>query len=474
MIRYSLKERRESADERTRPYSLDEKNMLVRWSKWDGFSDLTLEKKLEIFSEVGYPVPYGTFRDWRRKFDLHGSAESSHDDRGRPALLDPLERDIFSGMILHEAEAGNNLRQSDMAEFIHDHFGYECSPQAAGNYARQSGFSIKDFQTGTTACKFSTDELVERAYAWLAKHRLRDADPAKVCCIDFTFTSHRKDLVRGYCRVGAKAPRKKKRPTRYTNLIVCASFADGAERAPPMMFTYDPAFDACRSSTEIREGARKKVADTLNTVKRYGVQRSDIRYVEPPVNKKRQSYAYVGERRDLLEIFMRERGIDRQTFIFHDAGSVFGPKKSSVLKGLGYENEIVFEPAVHQFLSTCDNGWFGPAKKKWQKKFRDFDDDITTSIWLLAFLRATYRGVEAHFKKNLLLGITRLKEESVQRLIDDRSEDRRDEDEELKTIYRIFMGMDGRGDVEKRKADPLFGNLDGAYYRVKRPRKMKK
>lgn len=474
MFHHNRKKRGSSAVERKRTYSIDEKNMLVCWSQWNGFRNKNLDEKLEIFSEVGYSVPYGTFRDWQRKFMKYGSAELPHDERGRPPLLDRLERDIFEGMILARSEAGENLRQVDLAEFIRDEFGYVCSPQAAGEYARRSRFGIKDFQTGTTSGKFATDELIEKAYAWLAKKRLREADPAKVCCIDFTFTSHRKDIVRGYCRKGAPPPRKSTRPTRFTNLIICASFADGVDRAPPMMFTFDPAFDTSRSSTELREKAREKVAKTLNEVRKYGVRASDIRYVQPPVNKKRQSYVYVGERKELLEIFMKERAIDRKTFIFRDAGPVFGPKNSSVLKALGYENEIVFEPAVHQFLSTCDNGWFGPAKKMWRKKFRDFDDDIVTSIWLLAFLRKTYPGVQARFEKNLLLGVKRLKEEEVERLIVEQSEARRNEDIALKSVYRIFMRLDGRGDVEKRKADPHFGNLDGAYYLVKKPRKNNK
>ena len=100
MFHHNRKKRGSSAVERKRTYSIDEKNMLVCWSQWNGFRNKNLDEKLEIFSEVGYSVPYGTFRDWQRKFMKYGSAELPHDERGRPPLLDRLERDIFEGMIL--------------------------------------------------------------------------------------------------------------------------------------------------------------------------------------------------------------------------------------------------------------------------------------------------------------------------------------------------------------------------------------
>ena len=62
---------------------------------------------------------------------------------GRPRLLNDVEEDILSGYILHENRQSRLVTQASLAAFIRDNFDVGCTPQAAGNYARQLGFRFK-------------------------------------------------------------------------------------------------------------------------------------------------------------------------------------------------------------------------------------------------------------------------------------------------------------------------------------------
>ena len=426
---------------------------------------------MKKFKICGYDVNERTLKRWRANYKKYGSSEIPFEKRGRDALLDDVEQEIFAGMILAESEKGIVLHQDDLSNWIKYNMGYECEPQTAGNYARRLGFKVGDFKKGNDAKRFSVDELVNISVDWLKGNSLSDVDPSRVCCIDFTFTSHRMDRVRGYYKKGEPPPVATARPTRFTNLIICASFADGVDRAPPIMFTYNPAFNLDRNRTARRGALEERVQRALNEVRHLGVKREDIIYVDPPLNKKKKEYTYVGERQELLERFLSIRKIPKNCYIFHDDGSVFGSKNSTTLGKLGYENEITFEPCVHQFFSTCDNNWFGKAKKKWRSKFSSFEDDILTSVWLLGYIRETYARVEKRFKKNFLLGIPRPSRVAVRELIEGKSADVREEEEEKKTIYRMFMGMDGRGYDEKQLGNPLVGGLDGMAHRMIKKRR---
>ena len=208
-----MKQNKSPSAEKTETYSLDEKNVLVAFSNYSGFQNFSLKKRVEVFSSVDYPVPVGTLKHWRANYKKYGSAEAPLGNRGRAALLDDVEEDIFSGMILQAANDGRNLRQVDMKGFIEKEFGYSCDQHTAGEYARRLGFKCGDFADGTSSNKYSTDELVKIGFDWLKEHRVIDAEPSRVCCIDFTFTSHRKDRMRGYHRKGNPRPVKRTQPT---------------------------------------------------------------------------------------------------------------------------------------------------------------------------------------------------------------------------------------------------------------------
>lgn len=429
----------------------------------------SLKEVHEHFVEIGHPVPRSTLWLWRAQHRRRGEASSRSVGGGRPALLDGLQEDIFSGFILSENLNERNVTHSDLARFVSENFGMEMTPQTAGHYGRQLGFRFREHGTGGSGNRYSHDELTDMALSWLSKRRNPRASPSDVCCIDFTYTSHRKNRVRGMQRIGKKRTLVAPRVTRFTNCIVVCAFADGSKRAPPMMFTYDARFNFNRRQTKARTQESKKILDLFKKLRPFGVSPDDVVYLEPPRTKKGKPYTYVAESKDILRRFVEKRNIPKNVSIFHDEGNAFGGENSTNLKDLGFENPIVFEPAVHQYLSVCDNNWFGAAKMKWNTKFRgDFSDNISTSLWLLAFLRTTYPTVKERFSKNFLLGPGRLARADVDQLIAGRKNSLQEEDDEKLYAYYYFMGLDGHGNVPGQGGDP---GLDGIAFWPPRKRR---
>jgi hypothetical protein len=88
---------------------------------------------------------------------------------------------------------------------------------------------------------------------------------------------------------------------------------------------------------------------------------------------------YMAEHYDIaLHFFTRYGAIfPFESVVFHDAGNCFhsgdknvfresgmlGPFANKEMNGVDF---VEFPSSIHQFLSVCDNGWFGPAKTKWR------------------------------------------------------------------------------------------------------------
>lgn len=457
----------------TKHYTLEVKNLLVEIAenmiKEHGKS---VKDVHEYFREINRPVGESTLRLWRQEYRRRGEATSISVGGGRPPLLDDLQEDIFSGHILSENEKGRNVCRASLALFALENFDVDMTPRTAGNYARKLGFRFRDHGTGGTGNTYSHDELTELAFSWLQLYRVRNVDPSNVCCIDFTYTSHRKLRVRGMQRKGKKKSQVKSGHTRFTNCIVVCAFADGSDRAPPMMFTYDARFDFERRQTANRSAETDRIQELHKELQLHGVSPEDVVYLEPPKTKSGQPYSYVGESKDILRQFLEKRKVPKNVTIFHDSGTAFGGKKSTSFKDLGYENCIVFEPAVHQYLSVCDNNWIGAAKQKWNAKFQgDFTDNVSSSLWLLAFLRITYPVAKMRFSKNYLMGSASLDKADVSELITGRKGSVEEEDDEKKYVYYYFMGLDGNGNEPRQGGDP---GLDGIAFWPPRKKKRSK
>jgi transposase len=306
--------KRTSPDAQEHRYSEYFKNLLVRIAeKQIHEHNWTVEDVHRYFSELEHPVAESTLREWRREYKRRSTASTKTVGGGRPPLLDEVEEDVFSGYILHENDKGNSVSQASLATFVRENFEVDCTPHCAGDYARRLGFRFRGLQTGTRRNQYSTDELTDMAFDWIKERRLTTGDPSMVCCLDFTFTSHRKLRAMGYQKKGSKRSKVTTGVTRFTNCIVVCAFADGSDRAPPMMFTYDKRFDFTRNQTDLRSEDTRRINELFEELKAYGIAMEDVVYLEPPINKRGSPYTYVGERELVLQQFMEKRDVPKMS-----------------------------------------------------------------------------------------------------------------------------------------------------------------
>ncbi len=73
-----------------------------------------------------------------------------------------------------------------------------------------------------------------------------------MCSIDFTYTSQRNLLQRTFSLSGTSQPKVDRAISRHTNCIVTCIWANGANRTPSVLFTYNSAFRTDRNPTARR------------------------------------------------------------------------------------------------------------------------------------------------------------------------------------------------------------------------------
>jgi hypothetical protein len=128
-------------------------------------------------------------------------------------------------------------------EFLKNILDLEVTIPIAVNYLHQCGFWSQLVRRRTAGYKFSLEKLidlyveeVERFWVLGIKTLL----PKRVCCIDSSSLGWRKLVKRTFAPKGGQQKKKKEGNPVYTNLVVWATFRDGVNRCPALLFSGDP------------------------------------------------------------------------------------------------------------------------------------------------------------------------------------------------------------------------------------------
>ncbi|MBK7002185.1 MAG: hypothetical protein IPH35_20195 [Rhodoferax sp.] len=84
------------------------------------------------------------------------------------------------------------------------------------------------------------------------------------CSIDFTHTSQRNLLQRTFSPSGTSQPKVDRAMSRYTNCIVTCVWADGINRTPSVLFTYNSVSRKDRDPTARRIAIYKHMENEAN------------------------------------------------------------------------------------------------------------------------------------------------------------------------------------------------------------------
>jgi len=389
----------------------DAKTMIARLYQVQHTKGKLRREFVAEMKQAGYKFSESQLDRWVARINTRETAVSTSKATGASAHLIREQRDIAAGWVLSQNLHGTPVHLSDYSNFCNDQFEQVLSKQTVSRYLAEDGFSYRIMQSKAKGFTVDIQSQRRQLWDWLQiqrKEGIFDVPRNLLASIDFTFTGHRTERSSSFASQGGSQPMLGASISPYTNCIVTVVWADGMNRMPPMLFTYNPEFRRDRNTTARRTTLVQHLDDCL---KETGIDANRIVYVG---KEKDESRTYVTESSALLRIVFKHYKIPKQAVILSDLGSSFIDQGKSVLLDLGFHKHVCYPAAVHQYLSPNDNRLHGTAKKVWRESNFDYKDDVRSSILLLHCLD---NDIQTQSKMWFDRNMIQLKESDVEELI---------------------------------------------------------
>ena len=171
------------------------------------------------------------------------------------------------------------------------------------------------------------------------------------------------------------APKDSEGHPNFTNCIVTCYWADGVNRTPPVLFTYNQDFrteqawrDMATPTKRVNITAlrRKKIDLLTRFMDGFGISAKQVVVLPRSAGKKKAVYCKESE--VIINRFFQiyKKQISRKTVMFHDSAKFFDTVCGSLInEGLLGQN-VEYPSAIHQHLSPNDNILHGAAKATWR------------------------------------------------------------------------------------------------------------
>ena len=376
---------------------------------------------------------------------------------GRKRMLSDEEKDIAAGWMLQQGLDGHRAHAQDYQQFIAENFGVQRSLQTARNYIHESGLTLRVCGKSSLSRVVPDHALLKRTLRdWIVANRaeLNRVPRSKIASIDFTFTSHRAERETTYALVGSQVAAKAGPFPKYTNAAMTCIWADGVNRTPSVLLTYNPAFRLDRNPTSRREEQREHL---LTVTRELQADLSQIANVGNPSNEHR---VYVAETDTLVQKFVERYPIEEGCIALTDNGHAFFSGGNSVLTKIGFGRHIAYPASVHQILSPNDNHLHGVAKRRWKSQQNDFLDDVRSSVTPLHYLdEETTKHAKTFFDRNIFDRNFK----DVGDLVCKKPNKKSLETKRRRRLHRLFKREDPRG-PQDHVPEELKDKLDGEYW----------
>jgi hypothetical protein len=190
-------------------------------------------------------------------------------------------------------------------------------------------------------------------------------------------------------------------------------WADGVNRTPPVLFTFDPSFRTDWPNIEKRQQHQQQ----LNYYcKKFNIDPTYIVCVGASKGEKR---TYVSESPALVRRFFAiHRVSPHGVIICSDNGSAFKEKGKDIFPSMHFQEHVEYPASVHQYLSPNDNRLHGVAKSKWRRSRYYFKRGVSSSLKLLHCLdEISPPTISSWFRANFLMDKKKLDPKDVMPII---------------------------------------------------------
>jgi len=388
----------------------DAKTVLARLYQVQHAADKARRDFVGELCAAGYAVSARQLDRWVARVNSGTTAVPTAKASGAPALLSREQRDIAGGWVLAQNLVGAAVHLADYKAFCSKQFEPMISVQTVSRYLQEDGFSYRTLHSKAKGFSVDVESMRRQVWEWVQNQRaagLFDVKHSHIASVDFTFTGHRTERRSGFASQGGSQPMSADSNTNYTNCIITCLWADGVNRTPSMLFTYNAAFRRDRNPTTRRVAQDKQFDECL---KKYDLSPERICYVG---EKRKETRTYVTESSDLLRQFFRHYGVAQDTVVLSDNGNSFFEQGKSVLLELGFKKHECYPAAVHQYLSPNDNRLHGAAKQSWRTSGINYKDDLDSCLCLLNRLDRDTRTHGKHWFENNMLKLREADLESM-------------------------------------------------------------
>jgi len=352
---------------------------------------------LLFLSEAGYSITPRSLNNWTAALEHPTRDANNSSGAGRPRSLSEDETLILSGFILDKNEQNKEVHLDTCQKFIFDSFGVSVSVSTVHGYLKALGFSSRAIHTRTEGFQLDRSHLSILAHEWIRTAQIH-CKRSHLCSVDFTFTSHRKDRRVTYGLNGTSQPKSDEAISRFTNCIITCIWANGINRTPSVLFTYNQAFRFDRKATPRRNVQMAQLDEAL---KSFNIDSNRVMYVG---EKNGEGRSFVAESSSLLRKFFELYNIPPNCTVVSDNGNSFKEGGDDILLKMGFQIHEYYPSSVHQYLSPNDNKLHGAAKQKWRQLGIDFTDDVKASIAFLRCLDDCSDSAVIWFDRNFQFG----------------------------------------------------------------------
>jgi hypothetical protein len=223
---------------------------------------------LTILDGAGFNTNVRSLDRWAANIISTGSALSRDKKSGACPALSDKDVQVLIGWVLHRVE-NKMVGGWEAQQFIERQFRVRVTQQRARNYISGHALSSRLMRAKDKGFKLSEAVLCEMYHTWIKHHREHftnafqgwhrstgDATELKsrilMCSVDCTFTGHANDRHRTYAlpRDMCGQPKLGARISRYTNCMFTCVWSDGKNRAPAVMYVYNPMLRRDRTSRQ--------------------------------------------------------------------------------------------------------------------------------------------------------------------------------------------------------------------------------
>jgi hypothetical protein len=172
---------------------------------------------------------------------------------GRPKALTDQQTMIFVGWVLDQNRKNERVDLHRSGRFIEHQFGVEAGEETVRRYLVQNGFSSRKGRRRTAGYKLDLEVLIDLSVEDVQRFwelGIKDMSPQYVACIDSSAIGWRLLTRKTYFPKGGAQPKIREGNPSYTNAVVWATFPDGVNRCPALLFAGDPQLSGALSRAE--------------------------------------------------------------------------------------------------------------------------------------------------------------------------------------------------------------------------------